>query len=131
MACWRRMLRRGISPEPVPQTQPLPACQRTGAPLSPSCSGDCKLGEKEEGCTPRLAHWRESALTYAALAGGAPIDLQGMECTKPEKDVQVNTTFAGAAWEWMEDWLNVKEGDSGNTVPKQYRSGQFKQDAAA
>lgn len=37
----------------------------------------------------------------------------------------------GAAWEWMEDWLDVKEGQSGGQMPKQYRMGQFKQDAAA
>ncbi|KAI3425963.1 hypothetical protein D9Q98_007933 [Chlorella vulgaris] len=94
-------------------------------------SGDCKLGENEEDCTPRLAHWKQSAVTYAALAGGAPIDLEGMSCSKPAKDIQINTTFAGAAWEWMEDWLNVKEGASGNTVPKQYRNGQFKEGDAA
>ncbi len=38
---------------------------------------------------------------------------------------------AGAAWEWMEDWLDVKEGQSGGQMPKQYRMGQFKQDATA
>lgn len=92
-------------------------------------SGDCKLGENEDGCTPRLAHWRNSAKTYEAMKDGQPIDVKGMDCIKPEKDVEANTTFAGAAWEWMEDWLNVKEGSSGNTVPKQYRSGQFKQDS--
>ncbi|EFN55566.1 hypothetical protein CHLNCDRAFT_134048 [Chlorella variabilis] len=92
-------------------------------------SGDCKLGENEDSCTPRLAHWKESALTVAALEAGQPIDVKAMGCAKPEQDIGINTTFAGAAWEWMEDWLDVKEGASGNTVPKQYRNGQFKDTA--
>jgi hypothetical protein len=29
----------------------------------------------------------------------------------------------------MEEWLDVKEGKSGNTMPKQYRLGQFKQES--
>ena len=157
-----------------------------------SCySGDCKLGVNEAACTPRLAHWKESAATVAALAGGQPIDLQGMQCSRPAADIDINTTMAGkrqaapscccspcipcvhttlppllpskdahchqqhtgahpprplplrmvppaahtpppragAAWEWMEEWLDVKEGKSGNTMPKQYRLGQFKQES--
>ena len=65
----------------------------------------------------------------AALEAGQPIDVKAMGCAKPEQDIGINTTFAGAAWEWMEDWLDVKEGASGNTVPKQYRNGQFKDTA--
>ncbi|KAL4430583.1 hypothetical protein ABPG77_005823 [Micractinium sp. CCAP 211/92] len=94
-------------------------------------SGNCKLGVNEDSCTPRLSHWRESALTVAALQGGQPLDLGGMDCVRPKNDIDINTTFAGAAWEWMEDWLDVKEGQSGGQMPKQYRMGQFKQDATA
>lgn len=94
-------------------------------------SGNCKMGVNEEACTPRLAHWKDSALTVAALEGGQPLDLKGMECVTPQHDVDINTTFAGAAWEWMEDWLDVKEGQSGGTMPKQYRQGQFKEGATS
>ena len=61
----------------------------------PCCSGDCQLGVNEATCTPRLAHWKESAATVAALAGGQPIDLKGMECSRPAADIDINTTMAG------------------------------------
>ena len=35
---------------------------------------------------------------------------------------------AGLAWEWMEEALGVNQGQQGNTMPKQYRQGQFKVD---
>ena len=110
--------------------QPTMRLPRLSA-LTPECRGDCELGVKEEaqGCTPRLAHWRDAALTHAALAGGQAIDTAAMGCTRPAKDVEANTTYAGLAWEWMEDWLNVHEGSSGGNIPKQYRLGQFKQGA--
>ncbi|KAI7843139.1 hypothetical protein COHA_003310 [Chlorella ohadii] len=89
-------------------------------------SGDCRLGVNEATCTPRLQHWKNAALTYAALEGGQPLDLSGMECALPKPDIDINTTTAGLAWEWMEDWLKVQEGKSGGQMPKQYRLGQFK-----
>lgn len=49
----------------------------------------------EDSCTPRLSHWRESALTVAALQGGQPLDLGGMDCVRPKNDIDINTTFAG------------------------------------
>lgn len=53
-----------------------------------------------------------------------------MACTRPATDIPINTTTAGAAWEWMEAWLDVDRGQQHNTVPKQYRMGQFKGGAA-
>ena len=113
----------------TPQQQACNQLRSLNLP-APPCRGDCELGVKEEpACTPRLAHWRDAALTHAALAGGQPIDTAAMGCARPAKDVQANTTYAGLAWEWMEDWLNVHEGSSGGNIPKQYRLGQFKQGA--
>ena len=47
----------------------------------------------------------------------------------PPRHALLPSLSAGAAWEWMEEWLDVKEGKSGNTMPKQYRLGQFKQES--
>lgn len=69
--------------------------RQPGLPAAP-CSGNCKLGVNEDACTPRLAHWRDAALTLAALEGGQPLDLAGLECSRPAKDIDINTTFAGA-----------------------------------
>ena len=79
-------------------------------------------------CSPRQPSWRRVAAEVAALAAaGGRLDPGGYACGEadPKADPPINTTTAGLAWEWMEDWLNVNEGKSGNTVPKQYRLGQF------
>lgn len=57
----------------------------------------------------------------AAPCAASPTWLIGPPCAPaPLLHSQgINTTTAGLAWEWMEDWLNVKEGKSGNAVPKQ------------
>ncbi len=71
-------------------TSPTPS-----SPPARPRSGDCRLGVNEATCTPRLQHWKNAALTYAALEGGQPLDLSGMECALPKPDIDINTTTAG------------------------------------
>lgn len=77
--------------------------------------GDCVLGVREEGCTPRLLHWRESARAYAALAGGRALNLTGMQCEAPAAgppapgaiEARIDTTYPGTAWEAFDKSLGV------------------------
>lgn len=65
--------------------------------------GDCVLGERDasssnNGCTPRMLHWKESATTYRALKETMRLNITAMGCdvaATPWQDVQIDTTDHG------------------------------------